>query len=78
MFYFLSTVDKLNNLTLAPGKDREIWLQGFNAVTRICQVTALKSFPRARFHSLYWKSVFDCFSFISYEFVFIVIEKYKC
>ena len=40
----------------------------------LCWVTALISYPRARFHALYQKLVYDCFSCISYEFILILTE----
>ena len=42
------------------------------------QGSALNSYMRAGFHSLYRSSVYDCFSCISYEFILIVFEKNKC
>ena len=42
---------------------------GSMVLTRLCRVTALYSYSRARFPGFYLKPVYDCFSCISHEFI---------
>ena len=52
----MHAVCKKNNHTLTSGKDRQIWLSGNEAVT------ALNSYPRAKFTGLHRKPVYDCYN----------------